>query len=147
MLLALLFASLIAATVLLIVAFLNIAVARGLWDEWHNVTVKGEHGHLMYSTGTVMKHVHLIEVDEKGAVREGVGGEECAEGEEGGEGGGGGIFTRCCPKIFNIVDRSWKMYPIGFLFGLGFGKDEGEARAAGRRMWGWGGYFLLCITM
>ena len=32
----------------------------------------------------------------------------------------GGCFTRCCPHLFGAVDASWKMYPIGFLFGLGF---------------------------
>ena len=32
----------------------------------------------------------------------------------------GGCFTRCCPHLFGAVDAQWKMYPIGFLFGLGF---------------------------
>ena len=31
-----------------------------------------------------------------------------------------GFLTRCCPNIFRSVDRAWKMYPIGCLFGLGF---------------------------
>jgi hypothetical protein len=33
---------------------------------------------------------------------------------------GGGIMMRLFKKIFKIVDRPWKMYPIGVLFGLGF---------------------------
>jgi nickel/cobalt transporter (NiCoT) family protein len=33
---------------------------------------------------------------------------------------GGGIMVRLFKKIFKIVDRPWKMYPIGVLFGLGF---------------------------
>lgn len=32
----------------------------------------------------------------------------------------GGLMTRCCPKLFNIIDAPWKMYIVGFLFGLGF---------------------------
>ena len=31
-----------------------------------------------------------------------------------------GFMLRCCPKILNAIDAPWKMYPIGFLFGLGF---------------------------
>jgi len=29
-------------------------------------------------------------------------------------------MLRCCPKILNAIDAPWKMYPVGFLFGLGF---------------------------
>lgn len=31
-----------------------------------------------------------------------------------------GFCVRCCPKLLNIVDASYKMYFVGFLFGLGF---------------------------
>ena len=33
---------------------------------------------------------------------------------------GGGILFRMLKKLFRIVDRPWKMYPVGVLFGLGF---------------------------
>ena len=33
---------------------------------------------------------------------------------------GGGLLTRLFRPIFRAVSRSWHMYPIGFLFGLGF---------------------------
>lgn len=33
---------------------------------------------------------------------------------------GGGILSRLFRRTFSIVSRSWHMYPIGFLFGLGF---------------------------
>ncbi|KAI1325223.1 NicO-domain-containing protein [Xylariaceae sp. FL0255] len=33
---------------------------------------------------------------------------------------GAGFLTRLLRKLFRIVDRPWKMYPIGVLFGLGF---------------------------
>ena len=33
---------------------------------------------------------------------------------------GGGFLTKLCPVIFKAVNAEWKMFPIGFLFGLGF---------------------------
>ena len=33
---------------------------------------------------------------------------------------GGGLFTRLFSRLFRLVGSSWHMYPIGFLFGLGF---------------------------
>lgn len=33
---------------------------------------------------------------------------------------GGGFLARVFWKVFRIVDRPWKMFPIGVLFGLGF---------------------------
>lgn len=33
---------------------------------------------------------------------------------------GGGILARLFRPLFKVVSRSWHMYPIGFLFGLGF---------------------------
>src|SRR3989454_5711745 len=32
----------------------------------------------------------------------------------------GGLMTRLFGRMFRVVDHSWHMYPIGFLFGLGF---------------------------
>ncbi|CAM6089112.1 unnamed protein product [Calypogeia fissa] len=32
----------------------------------------------------------------------------------------GGVLFRILKKLFKIVDRPWKMYPIGVIFGLGF---------------------------
>lgn len=33
---------------------------------------------------------------------------------------GGGILARGFKSIFKLIDRPWKMYPLGVLFGLGF---------------------------
>lgn len=33
---------------------------------------------------------------------------------------GGGIMVRLFKKVFKLIDRPWKMYPLGVLFGLGF---------------------------
>jgi nickel/cobalt transporter (NiCoT) family protein len=32
----------------------------------------------------------------------------------------GGLMTRLFGRIFRVIDHSWQMYPVGFLFGLGF---------------------------
>jgi nickel/cobalt transporter (NiCoT) family protein len=32
----------------------------------------------------------------------------------------GGRMTRIFNKLFKFIDRPWKMYPLGFMFGLGF---------------------------
>jgi high-affinity nickel-transport protein len=33
---------------------------------------------------------------------------------------GGGLMTRLFRPVFRMLSRSWHMYPVGFLFGLGF---------------------------
>ncbi|KAF2431752.1 nickel transport protein [Tothia fuscella] len=33
---------------------------------------------------------------------------------------GGGVLFRILKRMFKIIDRPWKMYPLGVLFGLGF---------------------------
>ncbi len=33
---------------------------------------------------------------------------------------GGGLLTRLFRPLFGLIRRSWHMYPLGFLFGLGF---------------------------
>ena len=32
----------------------------------------------------------------------------------------GGVLARIFGRLFGLIDRSWHMYPLGFLFGLGF---------------------------
>lgn len=32
----------------------------------------------------------------------------------------GGLMTRFFGRIFRVIEHSWQMYPVGFLFGLGF---------------------------
>ncbi|HEX9362933.1 MAG TPA: HoxN/HupN/NixA family nickel/cobalt transporter, partial [Candidatus Dormibacteraeota bacterium] len=32
----------------------------------------------------------------------------------------GGVMTRIFGRLFRVIEHSWQMYPIGFLFGLGF---------------------------
>ncbi|KAJ5207353.1 Nickel/cobalt transporter high-affinity [Penicillium cf. griseofulvum] len=33
---------------------------------------------------------------------------------------GGGVLFKILKKMFKLIDRPWKMYPLGILFGLGF---------------------------
>ncbi|KAL4910260.1 high-affinity nickel-transport protein-domain-containing protein [Aspergillus multicolor] len=33
---------------------------------------------------------------------------------------GGGVLFRVLKRMFKLIDRPWKMYPLGILFGLGF---------------------------
>lgn len=55
---------------------------------------------------------------------EAAGGEDRERAEEGAVAGldleGGGIMVRLFKKVFKFIDRPWKMYPLGVLFGLGF---------------------------
>src|SRR5438094_396770 len=32
----------------------------------------------------------------------------------------GGVMTRVFGRLFRVIEHSWQMYPVGFLFGLGF---------------------------
>jgi high-affinity nickel-transport protein len=32
----------------------------------------------------------------------------------------GGLMTRLFGRVFRVIEHSWQMYPVGFLFGLGF---------------------------
>jgi high-affinity nickel-transport protein len=32
----------------------------------------------------------------------------------------GGVMTRIFGRLFRVIEHSWQLYPIGFLFGLGF---------------------------
>jgi nickel/cobalt transporter (NiCoT) family protein len=47
-------------------------------------------------------------------------GEPLAMHHAGIEGPGGGILARLCGPLFRTISHPWHMYPLGFLFGLGF---------------------------
>ena len=47
-------------------------------------------------------------------------GEQICDADLGGMLAGGGFFARLFRPLFAMVSRSWHLYPIGFLFGLGF---------------------------
>ena len=64
----------------------------------------------------LIQRMRIVLREEVGGDREGV--------EEGAVAGlnleGGGIMVRIFKKLFKLIDRPWKMYPLGVLFGLGF---------------------------
>src|SRR6202162_1730608 len=39
----------------------------------------------------------------------------------------GGVMSRIFGRLFRVIKHSWQMYPIGFLFGLGFDTASGGA--------------------
>lgn len=70
----------------------------------------------------------LLRRDREARARDGGGGAECGdEGELGADDSAGqlslegaGFMATVFRKLFRIVDRPWKMYPLGVMFGLGF---------------------------
>ena len=94
----------VSAGVLLLVGAVNVAIARGLFREWRALRsgglVEEVHGDHDGGAGT---HTHLVAVDADARIV-----------------AGPGFLARCCPRAFDVVDRAWKMYYVGFLFGLGF---------------------------
>ncbi|MHB1238995.1 MAG: HoxN/HupN/NixA family nickel/cobalt transporter [Gammaproteobacteria bacterium] len=56
-----------------------------------------------------------------------------------------GLWARAFRRVYRRIDRSWKMYPLGFLFGLGFdtateiailGISAAAAQSGGLPIWG-----------
>jgi len=95
----------VSATVLFAIGGFNMYIAWGLLKRWRVTPEEGSHdaadGHL-HEAWEDDGHTHLVTVNEDAEVE------------------GPGVLVKCCPRIFAAVDAEWKMYPIGFLFGLGF---------------------------
>lgn len=66
----------------------------------------------------LIKRMRQLLREEDRADEEGQGGEGGATGKLDFE--GGGIMVRVFKTVFKLIDRPWKMYPLGVLFGLGF---------------------------
>ncbi|KUI64583.1 High-affinity nickel transport protein nic1 [Cytospora mali] len=58
------------------------------------------------------QHQQISSSDEGGAEGEAAGGQLTLE--------GAGFLANVFRKLFRVVDRPWKMYPLGVMFGLGF---------------------------
>lgn len=83
----------VSATFLLVLAGINVWVLVRLWKQMEDVVERerqGENG----------------EDVERDVLRDAM--------------MGGGWMVRCFKGVFKVVDRAWKMYPLGCLFGLGF---------------------------
>ena len=112
----------VSATVLLLVAGMNIYVAWRLAQRWRVVrrleqthrqqSDDGYHVHVT-TFGSVLEHTHLVAIDAEGHMVNNAAAADV-------DGPAGGLFSRCCPTLFGAVNTPMKMYPVGFLFGLGF---------------------------
>ena len=114
----------ISAAFLLFIGLLNLVVlADVLWRHWHPETAS------MERTGTMAPTLDSLTGSSSGSES------DCEEGEQAqdavvrrgheNEGdkaipGPTGVLVRCCPRLLNMVDKPWKMFFVGFLFGLGF---------------------------
>eukprot|EP00931_Biecheleriopsis_adriatica_P103894 TRINITY_DN78685_c0_g1_i1.p1 TRINITY_DN78685_c0_g1~~TRINITY_DN78685_c0_g1_i1.p1 ORF type:complete len:473 (+),score=89.28 TRINITY_DN78685_c0_g1_i1:65-1483(+) len=94
------------STVLLLFAFFNGWTAIRLFRKFRQLRREGATEMITHEHDEEGQHSHAVSVvaDDKVRVE------------------GPGCLTKspCCKLIFNSIDRPWKLYPVGFLFGLGF---------------------------
>lgn len=76
----------VSAMFLLLIAFVNLVILRGVWRSFKHVAQGG---------GLNATNADALTT-------------------------GGGLLARVCRPLFRSVTRSWHMYLLGFLFGLGF---------------------------
>ena len=129
----------VSSFVLLVVAGMNIVVAWRLIVAWRKISIQEKrtkdnslqtpllsgpqssyvdpNSGLSFVMGSTHlhddgapEHSHMIVIDTNG---------NAGVSDENVDSTMGGCFTKCCPHLFGAVDQQWKMYPIGFLFGLG----------------------------
>src|SRR2546422_2627418 len=110
---------------------LIVAIALGLAVKWIVQGVVGQTGELRSIGGAVGTFVSgaflvligilnlLVLIDLLRVYRRMRNGEYDREGLEH-ELVAGGLMTRIFGRLFRVIEHSWQMYPIGFLFGLGF---------------------------
>jgi len=108
-----------------------VAVALGLAVKWIVQGVVGDGGELRSIGGAIGTSVSgaflvligilnmLVLVDLIRVYRRMRNGEYDRQGLEH-ELTAGGLMTRIFGRLFRVIEHSWQMYPIGFLFGLGF---------------------------
>ncbi|QFS37777.1 HoxN/HupN/NixA family nickel/cobalt transporter [Burkholderia cepacia] len=82
----------VSATFLLVLACVNLAILRDVWRRY-----RGTHGH-----GHGHRHRHRHAHDAAHVHRP------------------AGLVSRLLRPLFRFVSKSWHMYPVGVLFGLGF---------------------------
>ena len=92
----------VSSITLVIIGAINLAAVGPQYRAWRTARrgVAGDHGH-----GPLHAHAASLE-DDGEAVRV--------------EAAGCLVGCACCRYVLGRVDSAWKMYPVGFLFGLGF---------------------------
>ena len=88
----------VSSITLVIIGAINLAAVGPQYRAWRRG--QGDHGH-----GPLHAHAASLE-DDGEAVRV--------------EAAGCLVGCACCRYVLGRVDSAWKMYPVGFLFGLGF---------------------------
>jgi high-affinity nickel-transport protein len=97
----------VSAFFLLLIGAINLRVLYQTYQDWK-----------LISTGKqrFKQSVNLSVVEEGHQVHA----ENHEQKEEVEVNGPQGFAAVCCPALFHVIDAPWKMYPLGFLFGLGF---------------------------
>ena len=92
----------VSSITLVIIGAINLAAVGPQYRAWRRARrgIAGDHGH-----GPLHAHAASLEDD----------GEEVRV-----EAAGCLVGCACCRYVLGRVDSAWKMYPVGFLFGLGF---------------------------
>ena len=92
----------VSSITLVIIGAINLAAVGPQYRAWRRARrgIAGDHGH-----GPLHAHAASLE-DDGEAVRV--------------EAAGCLVGCACCRYVLGRVDNAWKMYPVGFLFGLGF---------------------------
>ena len=92
----------VSSITLVIIGAINLAAVGPQYRAWRRARrgIAGDHGH-----GPLHAHAASLE-DDGEAVRV--------------EAAGCLVGCACCRYVLGRVDSAWKMYPVGFLFGLGF---------------------------
>ena len=86
--------TLVSAAFLFAIALMNLAVLRSVWARVQRLRADSQAGPQAGDHSTEEDLDHLLR--------------------------GGGLVARLCRPLFNVIGRSWHMYPLGLLFGLGF---------------------------
>lgn len=95
--------------VLFLFGVFNGCAAWRLWRQWRRLRALDRAGgvaEMVHTHDGETRHTHVVSVVADDDIR--------VEGP--------GFLTKsvCCRRIFASIDRSWKLYPVGVLFGLGF---------------------------
>lgn len=115
----------VSAAMLMLIGGVNLYVAAKLLKRWRALKKERKHEQELIRTGGLAE-ARKVSEDEKEhddgphAHDGGISHTHMVQVTEGAEVEGPGFLTKCCPIVFKAIDQPWKMYPIGFLFGLGF---------------------------
>jgi nickel/cobalt transporter (NiCoT) family protein len=88
--------TLVSAVFLLVLAGVNLTILRDVWRRYRHSQRSGDDA----DNGNAVAHANLEAAARAAAP--------------------GGLLSRALKPLFRVVTKSWHMYPVGVLFGLGF---------------------------